>query len=158
MQQVVDGCSFDDWWQQFQPGSDGRANWLQPARVSDASDPRIVHLHGVNLARTWCWAWLRTAIPDDLHPAIDAAIDAHLAASLSPATAGDYVGTHWLASFALLALDERPVASPVSDLTSAAVRACSLCWTVRGQEQGLADGLRSRLFTHPVVLPTRRKR
>ena len=112
MQRVVDGCSFDDWWQQFQPGSDGLANWLQPARVSDASDPRIVHLHGVNLARTWCWAWLRTAMPDDLHPAIDAAIDAHLATSLSAATAGDYVGTHWLASFALLALDERPGPEP----------------------------------------------
>ena len=62
----------------------------------------------MNLTRTWCWAWLRTAMPDDLHLAIDAAMDAHLAASLSAATAGDYVGTHWLASFALLALDERP--------------------------------------------------
>ena len=71
-----------------------------------------MHLHGVNLARTWCWAWLRTAIPDDLHPAINAAIDAHLATSLSAATAGDYVGTHWLASFALLALDERPGREP----------------------------------------------
>jgi hypothetical protein len=30
-----------------------------------------------------------------------------LAASLPAATAGDYVGTHWLASFALLALDDR---------------------------------------------------
>ncbi len=33
------------------------------------------------------------------------AIDAHLDASLPAALAGDYVGTHWLASFALLALD-----------------------------------------------------
>jgi len=29
---------------------------------------------------------------------------AHLAASLPPAIDGDYAGTHWLASFALLAL------------------------------------------------------
>jgi hypothetical protein len=34
------------------------------------------------------------------------AIDGHLAASLPAATGGDYVGTHWLASFALLALDD----------------------------------------------------
>jgi hypothetical protein len=32
------------------------------------------------------------------------AIEAHLAASLPHAGAGDYAGTHWLASFALLAL------------------------------------------------------
>jgi hypothetical protein len=39
-----------------------------------------------------------------LQPAAHSAVDAHLAASLDAATAGHYVGTHWLASFALLAL------------------------------------------------------
>jgi hypothetical protein len=34
------------------------------------------------------------------------AIDEHLAQSLHAASGGDYVGTHWLASFALLALDD----------------------------------------------------
>jgi hypothetical protein len=36
----------------------------------------------------------------------DVATDAHLEASLPHATLGDYAGTHWLASFALLALTD----------------------------------------------------
>jgi hypothetical protein len=74
--------------------------------VSDASDPKIVHLHGLNLARAWCWRGLRPALPPTLHAAVDAAIAAHLARSLPAAVEGHYVGTHWLASFALLAIDD----------------------------------------------------
>jgi hypothetical protein len=36
-----------------------------------------------------------------------AAIDSHLASALAH-VAGDYMGEHWLASFALLALDDTP--------------------------------------------------
>jgi hypothetical protein len=43
-------------------------------------------------------------LPLSLQPSVNHAIDAHLAASLPFATDGDYAGTHWLASFALLAL------------------------------------------------------
>ncbi|HTN50112.1 MAG TPA: DUF2891 domain-containing protein [Burkholderiaceae bacterium] len=105
MQRVVDGCSFAEWWEQFRPTEDGIAYWLQPVAVSDPSDPKIVHLHGVNLVRAWCWSSLRHELPAELHAAIDAAIAAHVEASLGAATTGDFVGTHWLASFALLALD-----------------------------------------------------
>ena len=62
-------------------------------------------LHGVNLGRAGCWAQLRPALPAALQAPVAAAIDAHRAASVPAATDGDYVGTHWLASFALLALD-----------------------------------------------------
>jgi hypothetical protein len=106
MQRVVDGCDFADWWQVFAPAPDALARWLAPATVSDATDPKIVHLHGLNLSRVWCWRGLRDALPAELHAPIDAAIAAHLARSLPAATEGDYVGTHWLASFALLALDD----------------------------------------------------
>jgi hypothetical protein len=73
--------------------------------VSDASDAKIVHLHGLNLSRAWCWRALEPYVPPRLAPAIESAIAAHIAPSLPAALAGDYVGTHWLASFALLALD-----------------------------------------------------
>lgn len=106
MQGVLDGCDFADWWHAFAPPPDALAHWLGPVAVSDAADPRIVHLHGLNLSRAWCWRSLRRSIPTELHAAIDRAAAAHLARSLPAATAGDYVGTHWLASFALLALDE----------------------------------------------------
>jgi hypothetical protein len=106
MRRSVDGCSFADWWNQFQPAPDGLMNWLRPVAVSDASDPKIVHLHGLNLTRAWCWRELRNELPTDLRPAVDVAIAAHVDASKVAANSGDYVGTHWLASFVLLALDE----------------------------------------------------
>lgn len=100
------GDGFADWWRAFAPAPAALATWLAPVAVSDATDPKIVHLHGLNLARAWSWRGLRAALPADLHAPIDAAIAAHLARSLPAATAGHYVGTHWLASFALLALDD----------------------------------------------------
>jgi hypothetical protein len=65
-----------------------------------------VHLHGLNLSRAWCWRALLRHLPASLHEAAHGAIDKSLAASMPAATSGDYVGTHWLASFALLALTE----------------------------------------------------
>jgi hypothetical protein len=115
VQRAVDGCSFADWWAAFEPATAALATWLQPARISDAGDARIVHLHGLILSRAWCWRVLFPSLPTPLVPAVpavEAAIDAHLAASLPAAVEGDYVATHWLASFALLALD---TASPLPE-------------------------------------------
>jgi hypothetical protein len=106
MQRVLDGCDYADWWHQFAPPPAALARWLAPVAVSDATDPKIVHLHGLNLSRAWCWRGLHAALPVDLQKGVDAAIDAHLATSWAAATEGHYVGTHWLASFALLAADD----------------------------------------------------
>lgn len=107
MRRVVDGCSFADWWGEFQPARDALSAWLQPVTVSDAHDPKIVHLHGLNLSRAWCWQQLLPDLDDELKRAVQTSLAAHLAASLPAASHGEYVGTHWLASFALLALTEK---------------------------------------------------
>ena len=107
MRRVVDGCSFADWWEQFRPQRDAIGGWLQPAEVSDASDPKIVHLHGLNLSRAWCWRQLLPELDAELKPLVEESIERHLRVSVPAATAGDYVGTHWLVSFALLALNEK---------------------------------------------------
>ena len=104
MQRVVDDCDYADWWQQFAPPPAALGHWLQPVAVTDPRDAKLVHLHGVNLVRAWCWRRLWPALPTDLHAPVRAAIDAHLQASRGAATEGDYVGTHWLASFVVLAL------------------------------------------------------
>ena len=118
MRRVVDGCSFADWWTQFQPAAHMIGNWLEPAKVSDAADPKIVHLHGLNLSRAWCWRQLLPELDPRLKALADAAIKRHLEASLPAATQGAYVGTHWLASFALLALTEPRDATPTDDAAS----------------------------------------
>jgi hypothetical protein len=105
MKRVTMGGDFADWWDVFRPADDGLASWLEPVAVSDGSDAKIVHLHGVNLSRAWCWRQLHDDLPAELHVPVQRAIDLHLAAALPAATVGDYVATHWLASFALLALD-----------------------------------------------------
>lgn len=106
VRRAVDGCSFADWWTQFEPDAHALGTWLTPARVSDPLDPKIVHLHGLNLSRAWCWRQLLPEFGPVFAEPVARAIDAHLAASLPAAVEGDYVGTHWLASFALLALDD----------------------------------------------------
>jgi hypothetical protein len=106
MQRVVYGCSFADWWTRFEPARSAIGHWLEPVSVSDPSDPKIVHLHGLNLSRAWCWRRLLPDIAPEQRTVVEPAIDAHLAASLPAATGGDYVGTHWLVSFAVLALSE----------------------------------------------------
>jgi hypothetical protein len=76
-----------------------------PAVVTDRSDGKIAHLDGFNLSRAWCWREIAFVLPssDPLAEVAEAASRDLLAASL-PHVAGDYMGEHWLASFAMLAL------------------------------------------------------
>jgi hypothetical protein len=76
-----------------------------PAVVTDRSDGKIAHLDGFNFSRAWCWREIAHALPssDPLAEVAEAAARELMAASL-PHVAGDYMGEHWLASFALLAL------------------------------------------------------
>jgi hypothetical protein len=72
-----------------------------PATVSDRSDGKIAHLDGLNLSRAWCWRALAAFTPDP--EAARRTAQAHIDASL-PHVSGEYMGEHWLASFAVLAL------------------------------------------------------
>ncbi|MDP9108723.1 MAG: DUF2891 domain-containing protein [Pseudomonadota bacterium] len=98
------GDDFAAWWQQFCPTSSALQRWLEPAAVGDRTDAKHVHLDGLNLSRAWCWSLLREALPTSLRAQVDPAIAQHLQSALPQASDGDYVGTHWLASFATLAL------------------------------------------------------
>lgn len=104
MLRVVDGCSYADWWEVFCPPPHELSVWLKPVAVCDRSDPKLAHLDGLNLTRAWCWKMLAPQLPQTLQAPVHEAVAAHLAASLPQATDGDYAGTHWLASFAFLAL------------------------------------------------------
>ena len=97
MRRLLPPETFAPWCRAFLPRLAGRepAVLFTPATVSDRTDGKIAHLDGLNLSRAWCWRGLGQK----------RAAEAHLAAGL-PHVAGDYMGEHWLASFAVLALDE----------------------------------------------------
>lgn len=102
---------FARWFEAFLPRLDRGepASLFTPARVSDRSDGRIVHLDGLNLSRAWCWRRIGAMLPagDPRATRLEATAAEHLAAAL-PHLDGHYMGAHWLASFALLALEDIP--------------------------------------------------
>lgn len=106
MKRMMGKDGFAAWWQEFFPDRSGLQVWLSPVAVSNRSDPKLAHLDGLNLSRAWCWRLIAGHLPDDLHAPVEAAIEAHLQAALPHVCSGSYAGTHWLASFALLALGQ----------------------------------------------------
>jgi hypothetical protein len=96
---------FPAWSREFLPRVASRepATLFSPAIVSDRSDGKIAHLDGLNLSRAWCWRSIAPLLPATERAIAENAADTHLASAL-PHIAGDYMGEHWLASFALLAL------------------------------------------------------
>jgi hypothetical protein len=106
MQAILPPAEFATWFAAFLPGlSEGRpATLFAPAGVSDRSDGKIAHLDGLNLSRAWAWRGLATVLTGAARDRALAAAEAHLAASL-PHLCSDYMGEHWLATYALLALD-----------------------------------------------------
>ena len=111
MCEVLAPSKFAEWLCDFLPGLADRnpARLFTPAPVSDRSDPYIVHLDGLNLSRAWCFAEIARSLPEE-DPRGDILHDAaamHREAGLVGLASGDYVGQHWLATFAALALTSR---------------------------------------------------
>jgi hypothetical protein len=108
MRRVLPPAAFADWFDGFLPHlEDGRPGALfEPAQVSDRSDGKLAHLDGVNLSRAWCWRGLASSLPE-ADPRREVALrsaEVHLAAGIDH-VAGDYMGEHWLATYAALALE-----------------------------------------------------
>ncbi len=107
MRRFLAPAAFRSWFADFLPrAADGEpATLFSPARVSDRTDGKIAHLDGLNFSRAWCWRGIAAAFIDSpISQRAREAADRHIAAS-RPHVAGDYMGEHWLATFALLALE-----------------------------------------------------
>jgi hypothetical protein len=107
MRRILPSEDFTVWFACFLPRLERRepSTLFQPVVVSDRSDGRIAHLDGLNLSRAWCWSNLATSIPrtDPRAKLMRDAAARHREVSIKH-TAEDYMGEHWLATFALLAL------------------------------------------------------
>ena len=98
MREVMPPHDFSVWLKGFLPGGID----LAPPIVADRSDAKQSHLDGLALSRAWCLRKL----------AYVEAAERHLAAALPHVVGGDYVGEHWLASFATLALTAEALKTP----------------------------------------------
>jgi len=108
MRRVMPAREFGPWFNRFLPEiAAGKPEALMtPAIVTDRTDPKLVHLDGLNLSRAWSMRRIASALSakDPARTALAAAAEKHAAAALAHVASGDYAGEHWLASFAVFLL------------------------------------------------------
>jgi hypothetical protein len=108
MRRVLPPAEFRTWFGKFLPdvARGEPKTLLEPAKVSDRSDPQIVHLDGLNLSRAWCMRSIAAALPkeDPARKVLAESAARHAEAALRHVASGDYAGEHWLGSFAVYLL------------------------------------------------------
>lgn len=112
MRRVQDPKTFAAWLDAFLPTlpKDG-GSWLPPAIVTDASDPKLAHLDGLNLARAWMLEGIESGLPvdDPRRASLRSAAQEHRANGLASVTGEHYEGGHWLGSFATYLVTRRGI-------------------------------------------------
>ena len=103
MARVLPAREYRAWARAFLPAL-LRTGKLSPAVVSDRTDPKIVHLDGLNLSRARALYTMAATLQD---PRLLALGDTHARATLPHIASGSYEGEHWLATFAVQMLDAR---------------------------------------------------
>jgi hypothetical protein len=105
MRRLLPPREYAAWLQRFLPTIPARTPhaWLAPGVVTDRSDPKLAHLDGLNLSRSWMLFGIASGLPpgDRRLAALNAAGEAHAAAALPAITGEHYEGGHWLGTFAV---------------------------------------------------------
>lgn len=108
MRRVLPSAEYKMWLNRFLPrlGRGEPKSLLRPAVVTDRSDPKLVHLDGLNLSRAWCMRSIAASLPQNYAAArtLRSAAAVHARDALANVASGDYAGEHWLASFAVYML------------------------------------------------------
>jgi len=127
MQRVLPAGEFAAWLSGFLPGLTAESRMLATVGVADESDGYMVHLHGLNLTRAGQLARVAAALDSrrdadaatgtpaptaepggtqaELRAVLEAAVEPLFEAGMRGLQSGDFMSTHWLASFAWDAVD-----------------------------------------------------
>jgi hypothetical protein len=105
MSKVLETEKYRLWLKDFLPALFDATFTILPGEVSDRTDGHLVHLDGLNFSRATCLYGISKQLPELKHLRIIA--DNHLTYSIKNITNDDYMGSHWLGSFALYALTNR---------------------------------------------------
>jgi hypothetical protein len=105
MRRVLPQSRYGAWLQAFLPviPVNGSAAWLEPAIVTDPTDPKLAHLDGLNLSRAWMLDGIAAGLTpsDPRRASLQTAALRHRTAGLKAVTGEHYEGGHWLGSFAV---------------------------------------------------------
>lgn len=106
MSKILSEKEFKKWVSKFLPELMEDDFKLEPGKVLDRTDGKLVHLDGLNFSRAWCFYGLAKQLPNNAERLTELG-DLHIAASENEVIGSDYMGSHWLASFLVYALDKR---------------------------------------------------
>lgn len=106
MSKILPKDDFAAWMKKFMPEIFRKDFDLEPGKVLDRTDGKLVHLDGLNFSRAWCLYSIGNALPSQKEKLRKIA-DKHLAASMPFVAESHYMGSHWLATFLLYALQCR---------------------------------------------------
>jgi len=110
MARILPRDQFLAWFDKFLPRltAGQPASILNPAPVSDPTDPKIAHLIGLNLNKGWVWRRLAGmfAADDPRRMLAQRAALSHFNAALPLLGEEDFHRAHWLSSFAVYSLTE----------------------------------------------------
>jgi hypothetical protein len=104
MRRVLPDEEFAVWLAAFLPGlgTDAHLHLLDVPITDNSGDGQLAHLSGLALSRAWQLRTIASALPD-VADVLRAGADRQVEAVLPTVTGGDFMSTHWLVSFALLA-------------------------------------------------------
>ncbi|MEU8227799.1 DUF2891 family protein [Kribbella sp. NPDC048915] len=104
MRRVLPDGEFASWLSAFLPGlgTTAHGHLLEVPATDDSGDGQLAHLSGLALSRAWQLRTIAPALPE-VADVLRAGANRQVEAVLPTVTDGDFMSTHWLVSFALLA-------------------------------------------------------
>jgi hypothetical protein len=103
MWRILPEQEYEIWLQKFLPQLSNPAFKLAVGEVKDRTDGKLVHLDGLNFSRAWSLYGIAAHVKKN-RQRLHGLANIHLKAALPHVASGDYMGEHWLASFAVYAL------------------------------------------------------
>ncbi len=102
MNKILPKTDFIEWLDKFLPNFRKKpSKFIKAAEVVDKSDGKMAHLDGLNFSRAWCLYQIGKTLEN---PKMIDLANTHFKFSYSKMDSGEYMGSHWLASFALYTL------------------------------------------------------
>ena len=105
MSKVMEETAYESWLTAFLPELKQSDFIWKPGEVSDRTDGHLVHLDGLNFSRAACLYGIARKLPRLDH--LNNLADLHFSHSFNNISNDDYMGSHWLGTFALYALQHK---------------------------------------------------